>query len=313
MSTTLDNRHRLQTIRLATRGSKLALWQADFVKAQIEAAHGDVRIVVVPVTTTGDLVTDRPLHEIDGKALFIKELEECMARGDADIAVHCMKDFHTEVPDGFELPVIMARACERDALLSAAAVPNINGLPTGATVGTTSLRRMYALKRLRPDLSFKPLRGNIDTRVRRLQAGEYDAIVLANAGLQRLGIAHPHTLLLDHNEMLPAVGQGALGIETRRGDGYIISLVRALNDASAHAAVHAERSFVQALGATCKSAVGCHCRLHGGKLVLRGFVGNMDLMTEVAGVTSGDPADPQQVGYELARKLLGMGAARLLK
>ncbi|MBK1842078.1 hydroxymethylbilane synthase [Azospirillum sp. YIM B02556] len=302
----------MKTITIATRPSRLAVWQAEFVRAALIAKHAGLEVRINPIRTRGDAIVDRPLREVEGKALFIKELEEAMARGEADLAVHCIKDFHTVIPDGFELVAYLARPSDRDALLTRKPVSGLADLPPGAVVGTTSERRAYELARQRSDFVFRPLRGNIDTRLARLEDGAFDAIVLAEAGLERLGLKPAHVMPLAPDVMMPAAGQGALGIEVRAGDVAVADIVACLDDAEGRSRVLAERAFLQGLAAGCGAAVGACSVISHGQLRLEGFVGSRSAMTDVRGSVHGPVEDASLLGARLAQSLLGQGARALL-
>lgn len=302
----------MRTITIATRPSRLAVWQAEFVRAALASRHAGLEVRINPIRTRGDAIVDRPLREVEGKALFIKELEEAMARGEADLAVHCIKDFHTVTPDGFELAAFLARPSDRDALLTREPVAGLADLPQGAVVGTTSERRAYELTRQRPDLMIRSLRGNIDTRLARLDAGAFDAIVLAEAGLVRLGLKPSHVLPLAPDVMMPAAGQGALGIEVRAGDSFVMDIVACLDDAEGRSRVLAERAFLQGLASGCGAAVGACSVIVDGQLHLQGFVGSRPAMVDVRASVHGPVEDAVLLGTRLAQSLLDQGAHALL-
>lgn len=300
-----------RTLRIATRQSRLALWQAEHVAAQLRERHPDVNVVLVPMTTQGDRVLDRPLAQVGGKGLFIKELEIAMTENRADIAVHSMKDVPSELPPGMTIAAMLPRADARDAFVSQR-YANFQLLPHGARVGTSSLRRQCQLKSARPDLEIIPLRGNVDTRLRKLDEGQYDAIILATAGLVRLGLGHRITHHIDFDHSLPAVGQGIVGVECRADDEYSIGLVRVLDDAASRHCCEAERAFALRLQGSCQSPIAGYAELHGAELTLRGVVGSEDGGTLYRGSAKGSMADPQSVGVHLADRLLAAGADVLL-
>ncbi|HEY4367983.1 MAG TPA: hydroxymethylbilane synthase [Steroidobacteraceae bacterium] len=301
----------MTTIRIATRQSRLALWQAEHVAARLRERHPQLEVVLVPMTTQGDRVTDRALSEVGGKGLFIKELEVAIAENRADIAVHSMKDVPSELPPGMTLIAMLARENPRDAFVSQR-YTNIEALPQGARVGTSSLRRQCQLKSARPDLNVIPLRGNVETRLRKLDEGHYDAIILAAAGLIRLGLAQRITQYIDFEQSLPAVGQGIVGVECRADDQQSIALVQVLDDPTSRYCCEAERSFALRLQGSCQSPIAGYAELEGGKLTLRGVVGAEDGTTIYRGTTQGAAADARQIGVELADRLLVAGAAELL-
>ena len=298
-------------IRIATRKSQLALWQAEYVKAALEHVHPELKVELVTMTTQGDRVLDAPLAKIGGKGLFVKELEQAMLRGDADIAVHSMKDVPVDLPPGLHLPVVMKREDPRDALVSKL-FGNLDELPQGAHVGTSSLRRKVQLMSMRPDLVISDLRGNVNTRLKKLDDGDYDAIILACAGLRRLGLEDRITEALNPDAMLPAIGQGAIGIECRNDDARINNLLLPLNDADTHIRVAAERAMNNRLNGGCQVPIGGHAELGHGVIVLKGLVGSLDGQEIITGNISGRPEDAEELGLVLAEDLLSRGADRLL-
>ena len=299
-------------VRIATRASELALWQSRHVAASLEAAWPGLVTELVPMTTTGDRILDRPLALIGGKGLFIKELEVAMLEGRADIAVHSMKDVPWELPDELHLAAILTREDPRDVLLSANA-QTLADLPQGSRVGTSSLRRRSQLLALRPDLELLDLRGNVPTRLGRLERGEYDAIVLAAAGLKRLGLYGANACALATEQMLPAVGQGAIGIECRRGDDDIETLLAPLHDETTACCVRAERAMNARLGGSCTVPVAGHAQLTGDTLALRGLVAAVDGDDIVRHTASGPRGDAHTLGDELGQALLAAGADRILR
>lgn len=299
-------------IRIATRESALAMWQAYYVKDQLEAAHPSVKVTLVPMTTKGDQILDTPLAKIGGKALFVKELEVAMLEDRADIAVHSMKDVPVEFPDGLMLNTICVREDPRDAFVSNT-YPTLDELPEGAVVGTSSLRRQCQLKSLRPDLVIKDLRGNVNTRLRKLDEGQYDAIILAAAGLIRLEMPDRIKQYLPTELLLPANGQGAVGIECRSDDAEIKELLSALEDAPTRARVLAERAMNRGLEGGCQVPIGSYAQIEGEILTLKGLVGSLDGKTIIRDQISGNVNDAEQLGQELAVLLLGQGADVILK
>ncbi|ATG75651.1 hydroxymethylbilane synthase [Zobellella denitrificans] len=298
-------------IRIATRKSLLALWQANHVKDRLEQLHPDVTVELVPMTTQGDVLLDTPLSKIGGKGLFIKELEQAMLDGRADIAVHSMKDVPVEFPEGLGLTVICEREDPRDAFVSNQ-YQSLDQLPAGAVVGTASLRRECQIRARRPDLVVKTLRGNVQTRLRKLDEGEYDAIILAAAGLKRLELEARIACLLSPDESLPANGQGAVGIECRLDDPELLALLAPLDHAPTRLRVVAERAMNQGLQGGCQVPIGSYAELEGDKLWLRGLVGRPDgsqiIFDEITGLASQGEA----LGAELAKRLLARGADKIL-
>jgi hydroxymethylbilane synthase len=293
-------------VRIGTRGSALALWQAEHVKARLEGLGHEAELRVI--STTGDRLLDRRLESVGGKGAFLKEIEEAMQAGEVDLAVHSLKDVPTALPAGLALCAILERADPRDALVSSG--PRLAGLPSGATVGTTSLRRQALLRALRPDLAPVDLRGNVDTRIRRLREGRLDAILLAMAGLVRLGRVGEVTEALDPRAFVPAPGQGAIALECREDDAAVRAAVAPLDHAPTARAVAAERAFLAALGGGCNVPLGAHAFPEGGALVLVGFVAAADGPALLRGERRG--AEPEALGRALAEDLRSRGADRLL-
>lgn len=298
-------------IRIATRKSLLALWQANHVKDRLEQLHPDVTVELVPMTTKGDVLLDTPLSKIGGKGLFIKELEQAMLDGRADIAVHSMKDVPVEFPEGLGLTVICEREDPRDAFVSNQ-YPGLEALPAGAVVGTASLRRECQIRARRPDLVVKTLRGNVQTRLRKLDEGEYDAIILAAAGLKRLELEDRITGLLSPEESLPANGQGAVGIECRLDDAELLTLLAPLDHAPTRLRVLAERAMNQGLQGGCQVPIGAYAELEDDKLWLRGLVGKPDGSQMIFDEITGLASQGEALGAELAKRLLARGADKIL-
>jgi hydroxymethylbilane synthase len=294
-------------LRIGSRGSPLALWQAEHVKGLLAARGRDATIQVI--TTTGDRVLDRRLESVGGKGAFLKEIEEALLAGDVDLAVHSLKDVPTELPAGLRLGAILERADPRDALVSASGSP-LERLPQRARVGTTSLRRRCQLLAARRDLAVEDLRGNVDTRIRKLREGAFDAVVLALAGLTRLGRAAEVSQVLEPEVMLPAPGQGAIAVECRAGDPAVTAELSALHHEPSGAAVEAERAFLAALGGGCNVPLGAFARPDGGQLRLSTLVADGDGRELMRG--EGRGRDPQELGRGVAAQLLARGAARLL-
>ncbi len=301
-----------KTIRIATRKSPLALWQAEHVAAELKRLHAGLEVEVLGMSTQGDKILDTPLAKIGGKGLFVKELEQGMLEGTADIAVHSMKDVPAELPEGLHLPVIMEREDPRDAFVSNK-YRCLDELPHGAVVGTSSLRRQCQLGESRPDLKIAPLRGNVNTRLRKLDEGEFDAIILASAGLIRLGFQERLTSYLEPEQSLPAIGQGALGIECRLDDDWVNSLLEPLLHADTAVCVSAERAMNHRLMGGCQVPIAGHAILQGDELYLRGLVGETDGSNIIRGERRGAPHDAEVMGVELADELLANGAEPILK
>jgi hydroxymethylbilane synthase len=299
-------------LRIATRKSQLAVWQAQHVAMLLQQAHPGLEVDLVPLVTEGDRIQDRTLAAIGGKGLFIKELEVALEETRADIAVHSMKDLPGELPAGLIIGAVLERADPRDALISSKA-SGLDDLPRGSRVGTSSLRRRAQLLAVRPDLNIETLRGNVDTRLRRHDAGEMDAIVLACAGLTRLGLESRITARLDPKICLPAVAQGVIGIECRGGDQHTVDLVKVLEHPAARVAMDAERAFAQRLGGSCQSPIAAHARLEGDSLVLEGLVAEPDGSRLLRGSALGSVKDPVSLGIALAEKILADGAGSLLE
>ena len=298
-------------IRIATRRSRLALWQAEHVAARLAGCHRGLVVSLVPIVTEGDRIQDRSLATAGGKGLFIKELENAIQDGQADIAVHSMKDMPGVLPDGFTIAAALERGDPRDAFVSAR-YESIAALPRGARVGTSSLRRECQLRHQRPDLAVVALRGNVDTRLRKLDVGECDAALLATAGLERLGLEARIRTRLSPDEMLPAIGQGIIGIECAAGRDDIIELVRPLEHAPTRIVLDAERALSAGLGASCRAPIAGHATLAGKELDLRGLAGSPDGRQVIADRMSGAAADAARLGAELAKRLLAAGAGALL-
>jgi len=299
------------TIRIATRKSPLALWQAEHVRASLLALHPELSVELVTMTTQGDRVLDSPLAQIGGKGLFVKELEQGMLNGAADIAVHSMKDVPAELPEGLMIGAILEREDPRDAFVSSR-YADIAALPRGARVGTSSLRRQCQLRALRPDLEILELRGNVGTRLDRLDAGDYDAVVLACAGLRRLGLQSRITLALADEVILPAIAQGVIGIECRSRDGRLRELIKPLDHAVTATRTRAERAMNARLAGGCQAPVAGYSEIIDGNLELRGLVGRPDGSDIIRGAITGPPEEAEALGRELAEDLLARGAGTIL-
>ncbi|MDR2624967.1 MAG: hydroxymethylbilane synthase [Zoogloeaceae bacterium] len=298
-------------IVIASRESRLALWQAEHIRARLAALYGDARVRVLGMTTQGDQILDRPLAQIGGKGLFIKELEAAMQAGRADLAVHSLKDVPMEMPPGFLLAAICARENPLDALVCHR-YATLSDLPSGAIVGTSSLRREAVLRRRYPHLVIQSLRGNLDTRLKKLDEGQYDAIILAAAGLIRLGLAARIRALLPAEESLPAPGQGALGLEICAGREDAAAWIAPLHDAATAHCVRAERAFSRALGGSCQIPLGGYALLQEGELWLRGFIASPDGKNMLEGETRGHPEEDEALGVALAKELRRRGADAIL-
>ena len=301
-----------QKIIIGSRGSQLALWQANWVKSQLERLHSDVDINVRVITTSGDKIQDVPLAKIGGKGLFVKEIEEALLANEIDLAVHSMKDVPMELPTELGISVITKRENPLDALISKNG-EKLADLPQGATIGTSSLRRSSQLLKYRDDFKIHPLRGNVDTRLRKVEEGKYDAILLASAGLNRLGWANRITEEISHDILLPAMGQGALGIETRLDDTKIYDLISTLNHEQTHYAVSAERSLVGRLDGGCQVPIGAYARVEKGLITLKGLVASLDGEVIYKLENVGPVDDAINIGQELGSKLLKMGANEILE
>lgn len=299
-------------LRIATRKSPLALWQAEHVAAQLKAAHPGLEVELLGMSTQGDKILDTPLAKIGGKGLFVKELEQRMLAGDADIAVHSMKDVPVHLPDGLHLPIIMEREDPHDAFVSNDH-DSLDALPEGAKVGTSSLRRQCQLAARRPDLEILPLRGNVNTRLKKLDDGDYDAVILAAAGLKRLGFGERIRNVIAPEQSLPAIGQGAIGIECRADDARINDLIACLHHDDTAARVRAERAFNQRLEGGCQVPIGGHAILEGDDIWLRGLVGEADGSELIEGEIRGPRSEAEALGIALAEQLLSHGADRILK
>ncbi|HGS4829740.1 TPA: hydroxymethylbilane synthase [Vibrio cholerae] len=299
-------------IRIATRQSPLALWQANYVKDALMAAHPGLQVELVTMVTRGDVILDTPLAKVGGKGLFVKELEIAMLEGRADLAVHSMKDVPVDFPDGLGLVTICEREDPRDAFVSNT-YAKIEDLPSGAIVGTCSLRRQCQLKAARPDLVIKELRGNVGTRLSKLDAGEYDAIILAAAGLKRLELESRIRSFIEPEQSLPAVGQGAVGIECRVNDQRVRALLAPLNHADTAVRVRCERAMNLTLQGGCQVPIGSYALLEGNTIWLRALVGEPDGSQIVRGEIRGPRTQAEQLGITLAEQLLSQGAKEILE
>ncbi|MBU1709034.1 MAG: hydroxymethylbilane synthase [Proteobacteria bacterium] len=300
-----------KTIKIGTRASLLALAQSTLIKSLIEAQYPDTTVELVKIITKGDKILDVPLAMVGGKGLFVKEIEEAMLRGEIDIAVHSMKDVPSDLPDGLHIGIVTKRENPHDAFISNT-YETLQDLPQGAKVGTSSLRRRAQLTVARPDLRIEDLRGNLDTRLRKLDEGMYDAIILAAAGLNRLGLSHRARSYFTAEEMLPAVAQGAVGIELRIADQELLDGLAFLNDQETTYAVHAERGFLQRLEGGCQVPIAGFAELVGDTLHLTGLVAAVDGGIVLKKKASADPSKAKEMGVELAEALLDLGAKEIL-
>lgn len=297
---------------IATRGSKLALWQSEHIKSVLEAQHPGLEVMLKIVITSGDKILDVPLAKIGGKGLFLKEIEETMLRGEAHLAVHSLKDVPTQMPEGLVLAAITKREDVRDAMLSEN-YADIASLPEGAVVGTSSLRRRMQMLTLRPDLIIKDLRGNVDTRIRKLKEGDYDAIILASAGINRLGltdsVAHVYPIALD--EMIPAMGQGALGIEAVE-DPEVLAIARGLQDENSLIETTIEREFVDTLEGGCQVPIGVSATVSGDRVLARATLGMPDGSEVLSETVETAIAESDGLGRQMAERFIDQGAQALL-
>ncbi|AOV15669.1 hydroxymethylbilane synthase [Acidihalobacter aeolianus] len=300
-----------QRLRIATRKSPLAVWQAEEVAGRLKALHPQLEIELVRMSTRGDQILDSPLAKIGGKGLFVKELEQALLSGEADIAVHSMKDVPVEFPPGLGLPVVLERDSPFDAFVSNR-YDTPADMPVDAHVGSASLRRQAQIMSRFPRFKVSPLRGNVNTRLAKLDAGEFDAIILAASGLRRLGLSERIRSVLDAGDSLPAIGQGALGIETRLDDSRVMNLVAPLDDADTHCCVRAERALNARLNGGCQVPIAGYATLEGGRLRMRGLVGTPD-GTRIHRAEADGPLDmPEALGTAIAENLLAQGAGEIL-
>ncbi len=296
------------TLRIGTRKSKLALWQANYVKERLESRGYSVELVLI--TTTGDKILDAPLAKIGGKGLFVKEIEEALLRGDIDLAVHSLKDVPMVLPEGLILGAITEREEPFDVLISRDG-RGLHELPEGAKVGTSSLRRQVQIKRKRPDLRVETLRGNVDTRLRKLEEGLYDAIVLAYAGVKRMGFEERVSQVLE--DFIPAVGQGSLAIEIRQEDQRVYEAIAFLDHRESRIRAECERAFLRELQGGCQVPIGAYAWLEGEKLKLKAFISDLEGRRFLEGVEEGDLHQAEQIGKKLARRLLEEGGKAILE
>ena len=302
----------MKTLKIATRQSPLALWQAEHIRARLEALHAGLTVELVTFVTQGDKILDTPLAKIGGKGLFVKELEAALLDGRADLAVHSMKDVPMALPEGLSLAVICEREDPLDAFVSNS-YASFDALPQGAKVGTSSLRRKCQILKQRPDLDIIDLRGNVGTRLSKLDAGQYDAIILASAGLKRLGLAERIRHTIQPELSLPAVGQGALGLECRGNDQVVLDLIHPLLHLETDTCVRAERAFNAYLEGGCQVPIAGYATLADNRIQLEGRVGSVDGQTLLKAQVAGDATEAEHLGVVLAQELLAQGAGDLLK
>jgi len=298
-------------LRIATRASPLALWQAEHVAARLEALHSHLKVSLVTMKTRGDKMLDAPLAKVGGKGLFVKELERGLLDGRADLAVHSLKDVPVDFPDGLELALVMEREDPRDAFVSNR-YANLSEMPAGTLVGTSSLRRQTQIRERYPELRVDWLRGNVNTRLSKLDAGEFDAIILAAAGLQRLGFAERIKLAIEPEECLPAIGQGVLGIEIRSDDNQLRELIAPLAHAETTLRISAERALNQTLNGGCQVPIAGYAVLEQDQLYLRGWVGEPDGSKILRAEIRGSSSEAHDLGVQLAHQLLAQGADSIL-
>jgi hydroxymethylbilane synthase len=302
----------IRELVIGTRGSALALWQAEWVQTHLRELEPGLSVSLKRIKTTGDRMLETPLAMIGGKALFVKEIEEALTRAEIDLAIHSMKDVPTQLPDGLEILSIPAREDPRDALISRDGAL-LKKLPMGARIGTSSLRRQAQLLHTRPDFKVVMLRGNVDTRLRKLDAGDYDAILLAAAGLRRLGLEPRITEFLSYDVCLPAISQGALGLEGRSDDRFVRDLVARLEEPSARIAVTAERAFLERLEGGCQVPIAAHATIDNQTLTLQGLIATVDGARLIRGTEEGSIGQAKKVGTTLAERLLSHGGREILK
>ncbi len=300
-----------KNIIIGTRGSQLALWQANWVRDALMAKHQGLNIDLLIIKTKGDKILDVPLAKVGGKGLFVKEIEDAISDGRVDLAVHSMKDMPAEIPQGLCISAIPKRESPEDVLISKTGL-SLSQLPHGAIIGTSSLRRAAQLKHIRPDVEIIALRGNLDTRLKKLESEKMDAVILAAAGIKRLGLEHRITQYLDHSMMLPAVGQGALCIESRKDDPVVMPLVSALDDLPTRTVVIGERAFLNRLEGGCQVPVAAHGKIEQNKFVISGLVADLDGKKIIKETMSGSLSESEAIGIQLAEKLLSLGAKQIL-
>ncbi len=302
----------MKRIKIGTRGSKLAIAQSMWVKEQIESRYKDIEVELVKIKTKGDKILNSPLSKIGGKGLFVKEIENALLRGEIDIAVHSIKDVPFDLPEGLEIPIYPKREDPLDAFISRS-FKSIEEVPERAKIGTSSLRREVQIKRLKKGIKIVPIRGNVDTRLKKMETEKLDGIILAVAGLKRLGLYHKITQILPEELMLPAIGQGALGIETRIDDFETKALLSFLNHTETEICVKAERSFLKELGGGCQIPIAAKASIRGNKLQIKGMVSDLKAERFLKEILIGDVSEPEDLGKRLAEKLLKKGAEQILE
>lgn len=308
----------MKILRIGSRGSQLALWQAEHIKSLLENRYAGLTVTIIKIRTTGDKITDVPLAMVGGKGLFVKEIEDAMLRNEIDIAVHSMKDVPADFPEGLCMAAITEREDPRDVLISRDDISFFH-LPKGARIGTSSLRRISQLLNQRPDLKISPLRGNLDTRLKKMESGDYDAIILAAAGIIRLGWEERITEFLPVTSSIPAIGQGALCIECREGDRDVLDLTGYLNHIETSVCVRAERAFLKRLDGGCQVPIGAYAIINSGELeqleplAIEGFIASVDGKRMVRENKTGKIDNPEGVGLILAESLLSQGGAEILR
>jgi hydroxymethylbilane synthase len=298
-------------LKIGTRGSSLAVTQSEWIRDRIESRNADISVELVRIKTKGDKIIDSPLNKIGGKGLFVKEIEDALLKKNVDLAVHSIKDVPAELPDGLCLAVFPEREDPRDAFISKK-YASLSDLPKGASIGTGSLRRSSQILNIRPDIQIIPLRGNVDTRLKKLEAGKLDAIILAAAGLNRLGLSNRITRLLSTDAILPAIGQGALGLEVRKDDDRMLEILSFLNHRPTELAVRAERAFLKRLEGGCQVPIAGFGIMEGAGIILKGMVAELDGSRIIKDEIKGPDSQPEEMGFALAEKLLGSGAEKIL-
>jgi len=299
------------TLRIGTRGSALALTQARWVAEQMKQRYPELAVEIIVIKTRGDIMQDVSLVKIGGKGVFVKEIEDALLQDDIDMAVHSMKDIPAALPEGLHIGVIPKREDPRDVLI-AKDNRKIEALPRGARIGTGSLRRGMQIRKLMPDVQIVPLRGNLDTRIRKIEQEDLDGIIVAAAGIRRMGWVHRVSQFIPAEVMLPAVGQGALGIETRTADPLLVEMLAFLNDAATWMEVGAERSFLQRLGGGCQLPIAAYGKIHGEELTLAGLVGSLDGRIMILDEEKGKPFEYHELGIILAERILFRGGQTIL-